>query len=415
VFESLAASAAPWLDKLVIEFPQFGFVVRPQATVWAVAAFALAIVLLDSFDISMPRGDSIGVSGALTAAALILLGPFWAAAICVASVLVTHLARHGTDMRRRAGASVFARLAAIVAGSLTAWMLSAFASSAYDSVLGAALVPAVYLTTDLVAAQFMAAHGTGRPLGRLLRGNFRMQAPLLVAQWSASVLLLITYVGVGSVEATADVAEASAKGMGPWSLVPVVALLFLIRQSYAMLMDIRELYRATVEVLVEAAEGQDARRTGHAERTAAVARAIAMRIGLSPNRVERISYAALLHDIDAISNSSELIAEDEVTAPIAPVGTSSAVFEGVHFFDDVLPIIRICDGYLPEGPPTDDDLLAGFIVAIASDVDAAAHAEVASAHLGNSVDRVAPWLSSAAKSSVVGATLALGYRVPAVG
>jgi hypothetical protein len=231
-----------------------------------------------------------------------------------------------------------------------------------------------------------------------------MQAPLLVAQWSASVLLLITYAGMGGSE-----------GMHAWSLVPVVALRFLIRQSYAMLMDIRELYRATVEVLVEAAEGQDARRVGHAERTAAVARAIAMRIGLSPNRVERISYAALLHDIDAISSSSQLITPDAGTVPIVAVGTSSAVFEGVHFFDDVLPIIRICDGYLPEGPPTDDNLLAGLIVAIASDVDAAEHDEVASAHVGNSVDRVAPWLSASAKSSVVGAALALGYRIPAVG
>jgi hypothetical protein len=237
-----------------------------------------------------------------------------------------------------------------------------------------------------------------------------MQAPLLVAQWSASVLLLITYVGIG--ETTRG--QGSHLGMSLYSLVPVVALLFLIRQSYAMLMDIRELYRATVEVLVEAAEGQDARRQGHSERTAAAARAIAMRIGLPASRVERISYAALLHDVDAISNTSDLVERDDQSGPVLAVGTSSAVFEGVHFFDDVLPIIRICDGYLPDGPPHDEDLLAGLIVAIASDVDAAGNADVASAHAGNSVDRVAPWVSPSAKSVVVGAALALGYQIPAV-
>ena len=48
--------------------------------------------------------------------------------------------------------------------------------------------------------------------------------------------------------------------MGPWSLIPVVALLLLMRQSYALFLDIRETYRTTVEVLVEAAESQDDRR-----------------------------------------------------------------------------------------------------------------------------------------------------------
>ena len=42
-----------------------------SAALW----FFLAVLLLDSFDISLPRGDSIGVSGALSAAAVILLGP----------------------------------------------------------------------------------------------------------------------------------------------------------------------------------------------------------------------------------------------------------------------------------------------------------------------------------------------------
>lgn len=362
-------------------------------TLW----FFLAIVVLDSFDISLPRGDSVGVSGALTAAAVVILGPVWAAVICLGSVFVAHLARHGTDIRRRLISAVIARSAALCAAALTAFALS-LDQRLYNSLLCAALVPAAYLMTDLVTAQFVAAVGTGRPFARLLRGNLSGQAPLLVAQWSSSALLLITF-----------------KDMKAWSLIPVVALLFLMRQSYAMLLDIRELYRTTVEVLVEAAEAQDARRVGHADRTAAAARAIAMRIGLSPQRVERISYAALLHDIDAISSTSDMALPEGGGGPVIAVGTSSAVFEGAHFFDDVLPIIRICDGYLPEGPPAADDLLAGLIVAIASDADASRHADVAAAHAGNAVDRVAPWVTASVKSSVVGAALALGYRVPAVG
>ena len=388
------------MPAFALDFPQFGFGLN--AVNISVLWFFFAILVLDSFDISLPRGDSIGVSGALTAAAIILIGPGWASAICIASVIVTNLARHGADMRRRSLAAVLARSAALVAATMTAFILS-LRPEMYDSLLGAALVPLAYLLTDLVAAQVVAAVGTGRPIGRLLRGNLRVQAPLILAQLSASVLLLITYQGMGD-----------GISMGFWSLIPAVALLFLIRQSYAMLLDIRELYRTTVEVLVEAAEAQDARRVGHAERTSATARAIAMRVGLSASRVERISYAALLHDIDAIGDTSELIAHDDKGSPVSAVGSSSAVFEGVHFFDDVLPIIRICDGYLSEEPPSEDDLQSGLIVALASDVDAAVHTDVASAHVGNSVDRVSPRVSASVKSSVVGAALALGYRIPAV-
>ena len=379
---------------LVLSFPPFEIV----STTTSVTAlwFFLAVLLLDSFDISLPRGDSIGVSGALCAAAVILLGPMWAALICLGSVLITHLARHGAEERRRVVGAIVARSAALGASALTAFGLSLY-PALYRSLLDAGLVAAAFLMTELIAAQLMAAVGTGRPFGRLLRGNLRVQAPLLVAQWSASVLLLITF-----------------QGMGAWSLIPVVALLFLMRQSYAMLQDIRELYRTTVGVLVEAAEGQDARRVGHAERTAAAARAIAMRVGLSAHQVDRINYAALLHDVDAIGDTSGVAPRGGNSTDPA-VGTSSEVFDGVHFFDDVLPIIRICDGHSSgEAVDAEGDLLAGLIVALASDVDAAEHADVAAAHVGSSVDRVAARVSPSTKSLVVGAALALGYGIPAV-
>jgi hypothetical protein len=217
-----------------------------------------------------------------------------------------------------------------------------------------------------------------------------MQAPLLVAEWSASVLLLIAF-----------------EGMGAWSLIPVVALLLLMRQSYSLLLDIRETYRTTVEVLVEAAEGEDPRLVGHAERTAEIARRIAMRLGMAVSQVELVSYAALLHDVDAIAGDGR--------EPRSAGGHSSALFEGVEFFADVLPVLRVCDGPSATDPErSGPELIAGMIVALASDADAAVHEDVASAHAGSAVARVAPHVSSSIKSSVVAAALALGYQIPAV-
>ena len=119
----------------------------------------------------------------------------------------------------------------------------------------------------------------------------------------------------------------------------MVALLLLMRQSYALFLDIRETYRATVEVLVEAAESQDVRRFGHADRTAATARAIAMHIGVAAPAVERISYAALLHDLGELAATPD----SEGFVPVRDIH-SAEIVEGVEFFRTVEPVLRICDG-----------------------------------------------------------------------
>jgi len=349
--------------------------------------FLVAVFLLDSFDISLPRGDSTGVAGALCAAAIVVLGPTRAGAVALVSAIVTHAIRRGTEAPRRLGMVVTARGAAIVLVTLV-----------LRGILGAPLfvtyvvIPAAFLMAELIVSQAVASVSTGRPFLRLLKGNARSQTPLIAAQWSASALLLVTYAG-----------------MGPWSLVPVVALLLLMRQSYAMFLDIRETYRTTVEVLVEAAESQDLRRVGHADRTAAVAREVASRIGLSAAEVERISYAALLHDLGELAEGVEPADEGQQRAP------SADVVHGVEFFEGVEPILRVCDGGATGSPSSDDDLLAALIVALASDIDAEYHPEVAAAHHRSTVDIVAPRVTAEIKAKAVGAALRLGYRIPAVG
>ena len=212
----------------------------------------------------------------------------------------------------------------------------------------------------------------------------------MAAQVSASVLATITY-----------------PDMQAWSLVLVVALLLLLmRQSLALLLEIRETYRTTVEVLVEVAEHQDARRRGHGERTAHIAREIAMRMGLSATDVERVSYASLLHDIDALAEQTEVSA--------SATGQSAQVFAGTAFFDDVLPVLRLCDGAGVDGDYVDAYLTTAMLVSLASDVDAATNEAAAAAHGGSSVARVSSVVPPAVKARVVSAALELGYQTPAV-
>ena len=361
-----------------------------QEGVWQAAAwFAVAIALLDSFEIALPRGDSIGVSGALVAASLMLFGPPPAAVAALSGLAVAQLLSS-----HRAELKLFAEAAVVRVGALgAAWAVAAFGApgfAAVPSLVGAVIVASIYLIAELALSQAFAAHESGRSFPRLLRGNIGRQALTLAAQVSASALVVITY-----------------SDMGVWSLVPVVALLLLMRQSYAMLLDMRETYRATVEILVEAAEGQDSRLRGHADRTAQIAREICMRLGLSAGDVERASYSALLHDVYTIAGSYDVHERNDH-------GRSSSVLEGVEFFSGVIPVVRACDGTSEGEQPDEQTLLLAMVVALASDIDVVRNPQAAQAHACGSVDKVSEHLSGSAKARVVAAALELGYKIPAV-
>ncbi len=348
----------------------------------------LSVLLLDLFDISLPRGDSVGVAGALAGAAVVMVGPVRAGLIVVMSAILAHIARRGAGALGRLAAILISRGCALVLATMALWGVAGS-----DRVLVEfTLVPAVFLIVEMASAQAVVALVKGRPLARLIRGNLRAQGPALAAEWSASVLLLLTY-----------------EQMGSWSLIPVVALLLLMRQSYALFLDIRETYRTTVEVLVEAAESQDRRRVGHAERTAAMARAIATHIGLSAPAVERISYAALLHDLAELSAT----AVSEGFIPVRETH-SAEIVEGVEFFRGVEPVLRICDGNAVEVEASSDLALAAMIVALASDIDCEMSVDARASHRESTMSHVVPWVSASLKARAVGAAIELGYPIPAV-
>ncbi len=366
--------------------------------VWSTAAwFLAAAILLDLFDISLPRGDAMGVGGALASGALLILGPIPAVIVSLLALVLAHVMRRRLSSPRRLLTAMAARGFGLVVGALEVWYLASLPTWDGEQFVVALLVPASFLIVELVVAQVVTSVGTGRPLGRLLAGNARLQAPLLFAQWSASVFLIITF-----------------DGMGVWSLIPVVVLLLLMRQSYALLLDVRETYRTTVEVIVEAAEAEDPRRVGHAERTASIARSIGMKLGMDMTAVERLSYAALLHDVEVLSERT--YTAGATTDPLHDTHTVQAMFGEVEFFSDILPILRVCAGERPDdGVETNDsDLLAAMIVALSSDVDSLAMPAVAQVHRAGGVERVAPLVSRSTKAAAVAAALELGYRIPAV-
>lgn len=351
-------------------------------------AFGLAILILEFFDISLPRGDTLGVSGALDSAAVVLLGPGPAMVAGVIGTVAAFLARRGTDRHTQPTVEIPSLLAAFAAAILVDRVFAGAAASVAALYARPLVVAFSYLLAELVVVQLLMAKGSTRTAGRLIRGNIVRQAPLLAAQLSASVLAVITY-----------------PKMGPWGLGMVVVLLLLIRQSYAMLLGIRETYRTTVEVLVEAAESADGQRRGHAERTAAMAREIGSACGLSPSEVETVSYAALLHDVDAIGHDARYP---------RPVCKPSEVLDGVGSFEGVARVLRVFEGGMAPPACADSELLGAYVVALANDIDAADCGAVKSLHPSSALHRLRLVVPQEAKARAVAAAVRLGFRVPVV-
>jgi HD-GYP domain-containing protein (c-di-GMP phosphodiesterase class II) len=86
-----------------------------------------------------------------------------------------------------------------------------------------------------------------------------------------------------------------------------VAPLVVARQLYMRYVDMKGAFVDTVRSLVGALEAKDPYTRGHSERVAEYAAALARAHSLNPREIERLEYAALLHDLGKLSVPSSIL------------------------------------------------------------------------------------------------------------
>lgn len=90
----------------------------------------------------------------------------------------------------------------------------------------------------------------------------------------------------------------AAQGAG-WTVALAFPLL-AIRQIYKTNSDLERTHHELLQLMVKAIEARDPYTSGHSQRVANYSRVIAKALGLKPREVQRVTDAALLHDVGKI-------------------------------------------------------------------------------------------------------------------
>ena len=85
-----------------------------------------------------------------------------------------------------------------------------------------------------------------------------------------------------------------------WGIVMLVLPLFFIRHIYQVNMQLEQVNRDLLELMVKAIEARDQYTSGHSLRVSRIAEQLAKEIGLGSKVVEQVTTGALLHDVGKI-------------------------------------------------------------------------------------------------------------------
>jgi hypothetical protein len=324
-----------------------------------------ALLVLGFFNVWLPRGDAVDTTVPIAFAAGAMLHPLVAAGVVL-------LARCATVALKPRGHTLLAAIEQVgrraVLMSATYWLLHPLMTRGLDPqapwlwlvpVLAAA---AAFVAIDALVEQSHAAVRFRAPIRALVAGAIRLQGWMLAAEISTAVLTVVLF-----------------KDLASWGLLVTVGLLLIMRQSFALLLEVRASYTSTVEVLARSLEAYDPGRRGHAERVAHMSTEAGRMIGLQGKRLEGLTYAALFHDVGRLGS-------DDPTAQ--PEHSSAEILGSVGFLAGALPILRVLDTAGDDETSLDeDDLISAYLVARFSALDGELNGEITaeSAELANSI------------------------------
>ena len=95
--------------------------------------------------------------------------------------------------------------------------------------------------------------------------------------------------------------------LGAWLVPLFVAPILIARTAFSSYLALREAQEATISTLIRTLESKDRYTAGHVERVARFAERIGVELGFRPAELERLRYAALMHDIGKLIVPNQIL------------------------------------------------------------------------------------------------------------
>lgn len=257
----------------------------------AIAVWAVLLVAAEALPVPLPRGGTMTIASILDIAALLLFGPWIAAALD----LITTIPAQMLILRNRTGT---AALSAGLYASTT--IVAGAAYLAAGGALGTPRFPQDLLPL-LLAASLYYALNTGW-VSLVLGSQVREPAVTIWRQqFKDGLAQYVLSIGYGLLFAVVCMTAGI-----PGVLLLVLPLLFA-RYALRLYADLRQDHVSFVRALSLALDAVDPYTHEHSVRVADYSVRVARRMGLPESEVETIRYAALVHDIGKIAQRPDVI------------------------------------------------------------------------------------------------------------
>lgn len=270
---------------------------QPPPLTAALALLVLATLLAESLALELPSGAIYSLSYPLTMAAVVMFGPAGAGLAAVFSSL------NLSDLRRRKSPFVYAFNIGQVA-------IDACVAGWVYLLLGGPLL--VQTSAGGVHYSALTAEAFPRVLVPLL-GSALVSVLLndVFVSFGVHLLYSVPWTKVTSAEVAWMIPSQLVLAAVGFSMAQVLAIsrpaillfvvpFFVARQVFQRYSSLRDAYVDTVRSLIAAVEAKDPYTRGHSERVTRYAGFLGSALGMRQSELERLEYAALLHDVGKI-------------------------------------------------------------------------------------------------------------------
>ncbi|MDY0087903.1 MAG: hypothetical protein RBS78_05080 [Coriobacteriia bacterium] len=309
-----------------------------QPSEWLSALpYAIALATLALMDVELPHGDTVDVDASVVIACVYIFGPMPTLGMVLLARTIAHLLRYARTRTWTLVPALAKRVIGIAAATLALNAVSSVSFGRIQVYVEVFVVGLAYTLASLIYAQISLALTRRDSIVRMTLANLVLQGPVLAAEMSVAILVVLV-----------------REGMGIWGLVLVMLLAVMTRQSFVLLLDTRQGYQSTIEALVGAMEAQLVHGSGVGNRVAALARAAGAEYGWFGRSLENMGYAALL-----VHFGLSFVMRDEETGEVRPTPLAE-----VEFLRPVAPIVEIAENPQVSAPVQRSVTIAAYIVAL---------------------------------------------------